>query len=141
MIDRAHPIPLKTTNPRPHLRTLPVTIQSAVDAHARHAEEARPELLRDARATYLARRSPGVVRLYGLVRGALGLECLWKQEVHGEINSKIRFCADVATAVLGLHRLGVAHCDVKLGNIMFSNDVKIIDFGLAVLNEKEGECH
>lgn len=24
---------------------------------------------------------------------------------------------------------------------MFSNDVKIIDFGLAVLNEKEGECH
>ena len=38
MLDGAHPIALETTDPLLHLRMLPVTIQSALDAHARHTE-------------------------------------------------------------------------------------------------------
>lgn len=44
----------------------------------------------------------------------------------------------------GLHKLQVSHCDLNAGNVMFKLDdpteMKIIDYGLALLNDPTAKC-
>lgn len=49
------------------------------------------------------------------------------------------FFRQIVTGQQALHQAGVYHVDVKLTNMMVTNDdvVKIIDFGLSELNDEE----
>jgi serine/threonine protein kinase/ABC-type branched-subunit amino acid transport system substrate-binding protein len=106
-------------------------------------------LLREARAA-AALEHPNVVSVYdvgqvasdGAVRGAtyIAMELVRGQSLRAYVrdpsvamDERLRWLADVASALAAAHRAGVVHRDVKPVTVMVREDglVKVLDFGIA----------
>ena len=67
-----------------------------------------------------------LLRKYDLARYLLRLETI-------EVQDLIRFCFEIADAMVYLHSRNIVHCDLKASNILVKDEftVEVADFGLA----------
>lgn len=67
------------------------------------------------------------------------------QENKGKLSEKetILIVSQILKALRYLHALKIAHCDIKLSNIMYvdQNIIKLIDFGMSQIVPKSGKLH
>lgn len=103
---------------------------------------AKARFLREARS--LSRLShPNICRIYDYIEGSesdflvlelIGGEDLRTAFVRGiEPAEKLRIAEEVAMALAAAHAKGIVHRDLKMANVMLTEDgsVKVLDFGLA----------
>ncbi|HKC24490.1 MAG TPA: serine/threonine-protein kinase, partial [Thermoanaerobaculia bacterium] len=119
-------------------------------ADVSHDAELRARFTREARAIS-ALNHPHICALYD-VGSEGGLDYLVMELLEGESladrlakgplprDQVLRFGVEIAEALDKAHRHGVVHRDLKPGNVMLTKSgVKLLDFGLAKLKEKETE--
>ena len=112
-------------------------------------EEARRRFTQEARAAS-ALNHPNIIGIYdiGSDKGHdfIVMEFVDGEQLRGplprkkdEIKRALEFVAQVASGLAAAHRVGICHRDIKPDNLMVtrSGQVKILDFGLAKLNEKQ----
>jgi Tol biopolymer transport system component len=112
--------------------------------------ELKARLTREARAIS-ALNHPHICALYD-VGSEDGLDYLVMELLEGEsladrlakgplpTDQVLRFGFEIAEALDRAHRQGIVHRDLKPGNVMLTKSgVKLLDFGLAKLREKEAE--
>src|SRR5215831_15380840 len=113
-------------------------------------EEHRLRFKREAQAI-AALNHPNIVTIYS-VEEADGLAFLTMELVHGKLMKDLiprkglpletffKLAIPLADALGAAHQCGITHRDLKSTNIMVTGDgrVKVLDFGLAKLREREG---
>jgi len=113
-------------------------------------EEHRLRFKREAQAI-AALNHPNIVTIYS-VEEADGLAFLTMELVHGKpmkdliprkglpLETFFKLAIPLADALGAAHQCGITHRDLKSTNIMVTRDgrVKVLDFGLAKLREREG---
>jgi serine/threonine protein kinase len=69
------------------------------------------------------------------VNGSLSMFMLSNASATVDMEKRVGFAVDIATGMNYLHKLGVIHRDLKLGNVVLDEDdrAKITDFGLSVV--------
>ncbi|HEY7370300.1 MAG TPA: bifunctional serine/threonine-protein kinase/formylglycine-generating enzyme family protein, partial [Thermoanaerobaculia bacterium] len=106
--------------------------------------------VREAKAAS-ALNHPAIVVIYD-IGNADGVDFIAMELIDGEpldamlgsgglpLERVVSIAADVASALGAAHKAGIVHRDVKPGNVMVAEDdrVKVLDFGLAKLVEREG---
>ena len=112
----------------------------------------RERLRREARAA-AAVSHPGIAQVYALEEGSDGLAYIVTEYVDGKtlreeigagplpVALALDTALQIARALAAAHARGVVHRDLKPENVMRSRDgvVKVLDFGLAYLQQESGE--
>jgi eukaryotic-like serine/threonine-protein kinase len=110
---------------------------------------ARARFLREARS--LSQLShPNICGIYDYIEGTEG-DFLVLELIHGETlrtaldrglepAAKLRVAEQVADALMAAHVKGIVHRDLKMANVMLTEDgkAKILDFGIAQLPREQG---
>ncbi|HYC93873.1 MAG TPA: protein kinase [Thermoanaerobaculia bacterium] len=122
----------------------------AVRADRERSGRSRERVLREARALS-ALDHPNICRLYEYIEAPEG-DFLILELIEGVTltravergmsrTRKLRIAADVLAALIAAHRKGIVHRDLKPDNVMITPDggVKVLDFGIARLEEEEEE--
>ena len=117
-----------------------------------HDETARARFEREARAIS-ALNHPNICTLFD-VGNENGVSYLVMELIEGQtlaeliargplsLSDAVRYAIEIATALDRAHRQGIVHRDLKPGNIMITKSgVKLLDFGLARLDQREPARH
>lgn len=101
--------------------------------------------------TVAALSHPNVCTIHEVVETGEGRHCIVMEHVEGvtlrdrvarsrmDVSEALEVAIQVASALSSAHAAGIVHRDIKLDNIMLRRDgyVKVLDFGLAKLTERE----
>jgi len=123
-----------------------------VRAERRLSTEERSRFLREAR-TLSALDHPNICRLFEYLESPDG-DFLVLELIEGmtltraiqrgmSLARKMRVAVEIVTALAAAHRKGVVHRDLKPDNVMITSEggVKILDFGISLLEAAEWEDH
>jgi len=79
---------------------------------------------------------PNIAAIYGIEQGALVMELVEGEDLHGPLplETALHYARQIADALEAAHEKGIVHRDLKPGNIKVTpaGQVKLLDFGLAV---------
>jgi len=79
---------------------------------------------------------PNIAAIYGIEQGALIMELVEGEDLHGPlpIETALHYARQIADALEAAHEKGIVHRDLKPANIKVTSagQVKLLDFGLAV---------
>lgn len=122
----------------------------AVRADRERSDRSRERVLREARALS-ALDHPNICRLYEYIEAPEG-DFLVLELIDGVTltravergmsrTRKLHIAADILAALIAAHRKGIVHRDLKPDNVMITSDggVKVLDFGIARLEEEEND--
>jgi serine/threonine-protein kinase len=126
------------------IKSVPAELQSDPNTRMRFRREAR---------LLASLNHPNIAVIYEIIEQKKGTDYLILEYVPGktlseyivqgplELISALSICRQVAEAVSAAHEKGIAHRDLKPGNIKIMPDgrVKVLDFGLAKASASEGK--
>ena len=108
------------------IKLLPSAFSGDVQYMARFEREAK---------TLAALNHPNIAAIYGIEQGALVMELVGGQDLHGPLpfDTAIEYALQMAAGLEAAHEKGIIHRDLKPANIKVTPEgvVKILDFGLA----------
>jgi eukaryotic-like serine/threonine-protein kinase len=113
---------------------------------------ASERLVREARACAAVPPHPGVVPIYdaALIAGSFVLEMefvdgrplhQWRRDGPPSLSRQVAVLREAALAIDHIHRQGIVHRDIKPENVLIDREgrPRVTDFGLARLNDAEGQ--
>src|SRR5579864_4856938 len=131
------------------IKVLPAWAVGSADRRARFTQEAKS-------ASALSHRN--IITIYAIDTGEIAgqpVDFIAMEYIAGKtldrligrkglrLNEALRYAIQIADGLAAAHGAGIIHRDLKPANIIVNEqgDVKILDFGLAKLNEPEPDAH
>jgi serine/threonine protein kinase len=119
-----------------------VAIKILPEALARDPERLR-RFEREAKIL-AALNHPNIAQIYAIEEGALVMELVEGQTLHGPlpVGTALHYAHQLADALEAAHEKGIIHRDLKPANIMVTATgvVKVLDFGLAAVAQRETQA-
>jgi serine/threonine-protein kinase len=110
------------------IKILPEAFAADPDRMARFTREAQ---------VLAALNHPNIAAIYGIEQGALVMELIEGEQLHGPqpLETALDYARQIADALAAAHDKGITHRDLKPANIMVTPQgvVKVLDFGLAAV--------
>jgi eukaryotic-like serine/threonine-protein kinase len=111
------------------IKILPAAFAADADRMARFEREAK---------VLASLNHPNIAQIYGIEDRAIVMELVEGETLKGPlpIETALDYARQIADALEAAHERGITHRDLKPANIMITRDgvVKVLDFGLALLN-------
>src|SRR6202007_2131472 len=117
------------------IKVLPAALAQDPERLARFEREAK---------VLAALNHPNIAQIYGLEQRALVMELVEGETLKGPlpIETALNYAKQIADALEAAHEKGVTHRDLKPANVKITREgvVKVLDFGLALLNRHRQEA-